>query len=594
MKKILTVCMLAYAVFLAGCGGKESSSSATNQYGLSTKNNFVWWQLSDVTTLIPYISHDASAPYVYQLIWEPLNSVDARTLESIPWMASLPEISEDHLTYTFTMNPKAKWSDGKPITGEDAIFSFKTVMNPALIDATSLRNYISALDSVYLVGGDKMKVAFRVNTPYFMMDRVLATGYVPILPKHIFDPKGLTDQMTWPGLKSEASNPVFKEFADWLTSKEVTRDPKYVVGSGPYLFKEWITFDRITLKKNPNYWAKDEGWGEAYLDEIIYKTINDPNAAVTALKAKDLDIMDQVPPPLFLTIDSTKQPFIKRDTVYVNQYAYLAWNKKRPVFQDKNVRLALGHLINKQEIIEQVLKGLARPVQSPIIFTQPDHNPNLPDIEFNPEKAKQLLAEAGWTDSDGNGVLDKTINGKKTPFEFTFSTNAGNEVRKQVLLIVSEQFRKAGIKAEVISLEWSVFLENLHSHNFDACYSSLGGNAGATNDLYQTWHSSQAKNKGSNWHSFINAEADALLASTRTEFDPAKRKQNMGRLQEIIHEEQPVSFLWATPLLLARVDRFDNVEWFRQRPGFSPQYWIVRGSGAQPIANRPSTIKQNM
>jgi len=264
------------------------------------------------------------------------------------------------------------------------------------------------------------------------------------------------------------------------------------------------------------------------------------------------------------------------------------------MFADKKVRWALSHLINKQKMIDQVLKGLAKPVTGPIIFTQPDHNPNVPQIEYSPEKARQLLNEAGWTDSDGDGILDKVINGKKVPFKFTFIANSGNDLRKQVLLIISEELRKGGITAEVMQLEFSVYLENLHTHNFDASISGLEGNAGATNDLFQTWHSSQAKNKGSNWHSFSNAEADQLLASTRTEFDPAKRKANMGRLQEILYEEQPVSFLWAQPLFIGRVDRFDNVEFIRQRPCFAIPYWIVRGAGITALPDRPSTVKQSM
>ena len=120
------------------------------------------------------------------------------------------------------------------------------------------------------------------------MDRVLGGGYVPILPKHIFDPKNLTDQMNWHEIKSGGSkNPVFMQQAEDFKNPASIRDPKMMIGTGPYLYGEWVTNDHISFKKNPNFWAKDIGWGETYLDEVVFKTITDNTAAVTALKGKD-------------------------------------------------------------------------------------------------------------------------------------------------------------------------------------------------------------------------------------------------------------------------------------------------------------------
>ncbi|MEP7233841.1 MAG: ABC transporter substrate-binding protein [Ignavibacteriota bacterium] len=591
MKKSLSLVLvlLFLATLLGSCSKKESGPG---QYGLSTKNNIVYWLLSDISKLIPYTSHDAQSNYVYQLFWEPLNNVDPRTQDMIPWLASLPEVSADHKIYTYTINPLAKWSDGQPVTGEDVMFSFKTVMDPMLIDASSLRNYLNSVDSISYVGGDKMKVAFYINQPYFMMDRVIGGGYVSILPKHIFDKKGWTDQLSWADLKS-ANYPktgAMKELADYMASSGLDRDPKNMIGSGPYLFKEWITNDKVTLKRAAHYWSENIAWGEAYPDEITFKTITDQNAAVTALKAKDIDFMELVNPPSnWLAIS---QPFIKKDTPYYNVYTYLAWNKERSIFKDKKVRWALSHLVNRDEIITNVLKGMAHKVESPIIFTQPNYYDGLKPVSFDVAEAKRLLAEAGWGDSDGDGILDKVIDGKKTPFKFTFIVNAGNEVRKQVLLIVSEQLRKVGITADVQALEWSVYLENLHTHNFDATYAALAGNA-SEDDPYQTWHSSQTKNKGSNWHSFINAEADKIMEENRTEFDFGKRKDLMKRFVEVMYDEQPVTFLWAQPQLMARVDRFDNVELVHQRPCVLPPLWVVKGSGTNAKPGALSTMKES-
>ncbi len=577
----LTAC--AMLLFL-GCGG--GGNSEPKKYNLSTRNVVIWHNLSDIDRLNPYTSTDANASYVQQKIWEPLNFYNPRTLELIPGLASLPEVAEDHLTYTYTMNPSAQWSDGKPVTSEDVIFSFKAAMNPLVVNSQALRNYLMTIDSVYNPGGDKSKVAFRLSKPYYDAANILGAGYVLILPKHIFDPKGLTTAQQWPDLHQPSpKDPSIKEFAAWFEAPEIAREPKYQIGSGPYVFKEWVTFSHISLKLNPKYWAMNMPWSEAYPEEIIFKTINDQNAALTALKAKEIDLIEQLKPDQFLTqVDSVNHPYIHKERIYFNAYTFVGWNNLHPLFSDKRVRKALTMLIDRDEILTSILKNLTKKNDGPIMFTQPNYDSTVKQVGFNPDAGKALLAEAGWADTDGDGVLDKVINGKKTPFKFTFQVNAGNEVRKQILLIIAERFRKAGIIAEVQPLEWSVYLENTKSHNFEACYSAWVGNA-TEDDIYQLWHSTQSRNKGSNFCSFKNDEADQLLTEYRTEFDKQKRLAMSKRLQEIFVEEQPVTFMFAGPLYLAHLDRFDNVEYFRQRPCFDVRYWIVRGANIQRLPN---------
>ncbi len=576
--------------FLMSCGGKDASSPG-NEYGLSTKNQVVWWQLADATNIIPGLNHDVTAQYVAAFIWEPLNGTNSHTNELVEGMASLPEISADHLTYTYTLKPNARFSDGKPITGDDVVFTFKTTMNPFQVETSSLKNYLNPLDSISFVGGDKMKIAFHMKEPYFQNEYVLSGGYVKILPKHIFDPENLTDQMDWSEIKSgkPKNKDVFQKQAAWFASGEHARDPKYLVGSGAYLFEEWKTNQHISLKLNPNYWGKEIPWSEAYPERIILKTITDYNAAATAIKAKDIDLIDNISGPVFMSIDTMKQPYIKKDTVYYNAKSMLQWNNDHPIFSDKKVRWAMGHLIDRDLIIKEIIKGIARPLNAAINFTNPWHDASLPGPKFDPARAKALLAEAGWTDSDGDGYLDKVINGKKTPFEFTFMNISGNETMKQATLVISEQLKKVGIKADITAFEWSIFVENTRTHKFDAAISNTGGNA-TEDDPFQQFHSSQAANKGFNTFSFKNAEVDKLLEMNRVEFDKAKRGEYMKRFQQIVHEEQPVTFLWSTPARMIYLKRFENVEYFTQRPCLNVPFWIVKGSGITPKAGAPSTV----
>lgn len=582
-RPLLGVLALGLAVF-AGCGKSGNKDSGN----LSKTNRVVVQVAADIEKLNPFTSTDANASYVQQQIWEPLNFQDPNTLEMYAGLASLPVVTPDHLTYTFTMDPRAAWSDGKPVTSADVIFSFKAALNPKLINIQHLRNYLDKVDSVYNPGGDASKIEFKLSQASFNDHSVLAGGYVQIMPKHINDPKNLTDKITWADLHNmQTKNPAVQEFATWFESGEIARDPKFQIGSGGYIFDGWVTNDRIVLKKNPNYWAKDIVWREAYPDEIVYKTISDANASLNSLKAQEVDVYDAMTADQYLNqIDPVKQPHLRKDTVYYNAVSFIAYNNDRPLFQDIRVRKALTALVDRDLIHQQILKGLAKKIEGPVAPSQPNYRVGLQQQGYNVEEAKRLLTEAGWSDSDGDGILDKVLNGKKTKFSFTYTTHAAAEVPKKVLLVVIEQLRKVGIEAQLNAPEWSVFLENTKTKNFDAAYSAWAGNA-TEDDIYQLWHSSQAVNKGSNWYSFRNAEADKLMADIRTEFDKEKRYQMHYRLQDIITTEQPVTFMFATPLRIGMVNRFDNVAFYRQRPCYDPRYFVVRGAGIE--MRKPAT-----
>ena len=188
-----------------------------------------------------------------------------------------------------------------------------------------------------------------------------------------------------------------------------------------------------------------------------------------------------------------------------------------------------------------------------------------------------MLDSAGWKDHDGDGILDKEIGGKLVPFEFSFLTNAGNAVRRDVLLIISEALRKVGIKAEVQMTEWSIFLDRLRDHNFDAAYGAWQADPYET-DNYQLYHSSQAKNRGSNYSSYSSPRSDKLLDQIRSEFDEVTRMRLQKEFQQVFYEDQGNCILWVLDNPAVWVDRYDNVSWNAVRPGFNQAWWKVRGA----------------
>jgi peptide/nickel transport system substrate-binding protein len=183
-----------------------------------------------------------------------------------------------------------------------------------------------------------------------------------------------------------------------------------------------------------------------------------------------------------------------------------------------------------------------------------------------------------WKDHDGDGIRDKMIDGRKVPFHFTFTTNSGNEVRKKVLLIFSEALRKIGIEAEVQTLDWSVYIDRQRDHLLDA-HMGAWINDPFEADSYQLYHSSQAKNRGSNYDAYMSPKADKILEQIRGEFDDAKRIALQKELQKTLYDDQANLFLWEPLNLAAWVDRFDNVSWNSYRPGYNIAWWTIRGAG---------------
>jgi ABC-type transport system substrate-binding protein len=237
-----------------------------------------------------------------------------------------------------------------------------------------------------------------------------------------------------------------------------------------------------------------------------------------------------------------------------------------------------------------IAKGLSKKIEGPVAPTQPNFDPTVKEPAYNPEAAKKLLAEDGWADHDGDGILDKIIDGKKVDFKFTFTAPSGSDVPKQVLLIVSNGLKKAGIAADITQIEWSVYLQNQRNHNFDASLGAWIGNMDE-DEISQLWESSQSKNKGSNAVSYSDPEADKLMEAIKIEPDKAKRFEMSHQLQHLMVDDQPVTWMYSSPARIAWIDRFDNFEFFRSRPPFSVQYWIVRGSGVQ---RRPTGIPMSL
>lgn len=554
--------------------------------------------------LNPFNTTGANETYIEEMIFERLLRIDPATMEySIPWLAeSLPIESADHMQFDFSIRKDVKFADGTPLTGHDVIFSLKALKNPFNIESAQKRVYVDNIHSAELIDGDPYKVRFTLWKPYFLVKQAAFGDVLYIIPKHLYDPQGLTDKYSWDDigaivekgnaeeldsakLANTRANPAMAQFAEWFVKPELTRDPKYIQGTGPYMLESWTTNDNLRLKRNPSYVNHWGEIGEAHPDNLIYKVISDWNASMTALKSRNIDLMGFIPPSNFIQLDTTKIKGIAKSSISLPAFAVIGWNQKNPLFADAKVRWALAHLIDRPTIIKTVLHGLARVTQTPVHYEKKEHNADLPEIKYDPALAMAMLDSLGWKDHDGDGVRDKKINGTTVPFRFTFLVNSGNETRKQILLIIAESFRKAGMVADVQTIEWAVFLDRLRDQKFDARYGSWQQDPFESDNM-QLYHSSQAKNRGSNYDAYMSPRADKLLEDIRSEMDDTKRIAMQKELQKVFYEEQANTFLWVPDNPVGWVNRFDNITWHSVRPGFNMAHWKIRGAtpSAKPLA----------
>jgi peptide/nickel transport system substrate-binding protein len=542
-------------------------------------------EMSDAEKLNPVVTNDATAEEIYTLIYESMNDMNYENYEQVPRIASLAEVAPDLLSYTYKLNKNVTFSDGKPLTGEDVIFTMKAIKNP-LCDDAALRNYYEKVERVELVDGDPYSVRIVMNQKYWLA--IYSNADFSIMPKHILDPDALTDKYSWDDVKDftkAQKNQNIVKFADFLNSQEVSREPNYVVGTGPYKLEKWETGQAITLVRNQNYWNNANV--PNYPNKIVFKIIQDNAASVVSAKNKEIDFMYVVVPlDFYKNLSNADQFGLKRVTPSEPSFSYIGWNHNSPLFRDKKVRWALSYLVDRKTLIDKIAFGYAVPIQSPVYYKQTKYlNADLPEIKYDPEKAKELLAEAGWKDSDGDGILDKVIDGKKVDFKFTFLINT-NPTRQQTCLVIIDDLKKVGIQAGIQQLEWSVYLDRTKKHQFDATYGAwlLGV---VPPDPYQLYHSSQSKGEGSNYVSYNNPVSDSLIEAYRSEIDENKHIDIIKKWQKVIYDDQVYTFLWTPLARYVYNDRFRNTRFYAKRNSPLLNEWWV------PLNTQKYTQTQN-
>jgi peptide/nickel transport system substrate-binding protein len=347
------------------------------------------------------------------------------------------------------------------------------------------------------------------------------------------------------------------------------------VGTGPYLLTDFNDYE-VRFKKNPTWWGEGVDYfkDRNNFDTIIYKIISDNTAALAAHKNGEIDTLSLDPKQWMRETGTAKFKEKYEKYLYFPKYgtgySYIGYNAdpaKNLPFADKRVRQALSMMVDREHMLKNIyFTTLGRSVSCPFSPDEPRSPKGLTPPPFDPTAALALLGEAGWKDTDGDGLLDK--NGK--PFQFQLIYNEGNDQRKAVAENFQDELKTHGITLNIQVLEWTTFLEKVNNHEYEAII--LGWGSAIDSDPYQIWHSSQIK-QGDNFAHFSNARVDELLQTARVTMDREKRNELYREFCSIVAEEQPYTFLFTQPALQSVSRRFGNVRVFPL--GMASDLWFL-------------------
>ena len=519
--KILFLILICLNLLLLSC----KRSIDVDNTDLQSRDMYVVSSISDAIYLNPVLASDSASSSVNSYIYNGLLKYD-KDLNLVCDLAESYQISKDGLEIKFNLKKNILWHDGEPFTVKDVKFTFDKLTDP---------NTRTPFSSDYL-----MVKEFKVIDDYSFVVTyaepfapILESWGIGIIPEHIF--------------RNEDIN-----------KSEYNRKP---VGTGPYMFKKWVTDQKIVLEANPNYYE-----GVPKIKVCLFRVIPDQSVQFLELRTQTIDELS-LTPDQWNAYDS----FFKNYTKYrypAFSFTFLGFNLEKEPYDNVKFRQAISYAIDKKDIITGVLSGMAKPAQGIFPPQSWAYKEEIP-YEYNPEKAIELLLSIGFSKSQDGKLL---YNGKD--FEINIITNQGNKTRELTAQIIQEQLKKIGLQVNVRILEWSTFLNQyVNKKKFDALI--LGWNTAIDPDQFSLWHSSQSKEGQYNFMSYKNKEVDELLVKARTTFNKDKRIECYHRIQDIMKDDPPCIFLYYPENLVCVHNRFKNVELAPAGIGWNFYQWYV-------------------
>ena len=483
-KTILIIVLIALMV-----AGMHSRSAAESRVSIGVTET--------METFNPYGDSVSLLYGIWCQVMGCLGTYDFNKGDYVGMLAEKWEVKDPN-NWIFHLRKDIRWHDGSPFTAEDVVHSFNRARNDPQSKQTQ---NIAPIASASVV--DKNTVRFTTKQPT-----------APML-EYLFDRLIITNHTLYEKYGAE------------------TADRKYPIGAGPYKFKELVPGQRFVIAKNPDYPGMKQMTQAP--DEIVYRVMREDEQRVTALLNGEIQIAQFIPPHLRKRVDS--EAGMKTTTVDSVEIMFLAMHPKPP-FDKKEVRQAVCHAIDRDRIINTVLQGLATRLDGPIGPGQYGYDPNLkPKYDYNPEKSKKLLAQAGYP--NGVDVELETPVGRYT-------------LDKQLNEVITQMLNGAGFRAKLATPEWATLWSNVQAGKVPFYYMGRGSIVDPSVALSQYFETGGSPRIG-----YSNPKLDKLLATERQTFEPAKRKKVLSEAMGVITEEAPACFMWRHKMIYGMAKQID-------------------------------------
>jgi peptide/nickel transport system substrate-binding protein len=538
---------------LASCGKKSTETAAPKsdaplpeppvvanvepgQYG----GRLVIAVFGEPKTFNPITANESSSTDIIRFLFGALTTLDLATQEIAPSIAESWSVADDQKTWTFKMRKGVLWSDGKPLTADDVIFTWNDIIyNPKINNVVRDLFQIRGKQFVVTKVDD---YTIRAVTPEIYAPMTLNFGSVPIMPKHI--------------LASAVQEGRFESVYG------VNTPPDQIVGSGPYTVKEYKPGQHVMLERNPRYLAVDSKQQRLpFIQTLIWTTV--PNFDAMSLRTlrgesdlqdvvradeiarfqeeekkgrlKLLDLGTQME-PVYVWFNQNTNANAKTGTPFVPAHK-LKW------FRSQKFRQAISHAIDRDSVVKSVYAGRAVPNYG--ILTPSNkrwYNPNIATFPFNIEKAKALLSEIGIRDRNNDGILEDEAGNK---VEFTLNTNTGNSVRERISVLIQEDLKRLGVQLTFQPLDFNALIDRMNvSYDYDAMLLVVGGDSTDPSSGMNVWKSEgfthfwfpRQKVPSTDWEARLDELMDLQISTLKYE----ERKKYFDEVQAILAEQLPV------------------------------------------------------
>ncbi|MCM3569456.1 ABC transporter substrate-binding protein [Neobacillus mesonae] len=511
---MLLIALLAISMFLVGCSSETSNEAGEKKKpqegGAPAKDTLVYGRGGDSVSLDPITTTEGETFKVTINIFETLLNYGEQDTTIHPGLAEKWEVSDDGLTYTFHLRQGVKFHDGTDFNADAVIYNFNRWMNG---DAEKFPYYT-------MFGG------FKKDEGHVIKDiKALDDHTVQFILKRPQAPFLKNLAMSMFGIASPAA---LEKYGDDFRS--------HPVGTGPFKFVEWKPNDRIVIEKNPDYWDKNL----PKLNKIIFRVIPENTARLNALANGEIDVMDGLNNSDEATVlANDKLQIIERPSMNIG---YIGLTTTRKPLDNKLVRQAINHAIDKKTIIDAFYGGKALPAKNPMPPSIEGYNDAIEDYPFDLEKAKALLKEAGYEKGFEIDLWAMPVARPYMP-----------EAQK-VAEVIQESLSKINIKANIKSVDWATYLEKANKGEFDMFMLGWTGDNGDPDNFIYTLLDKDSIGSN-NYAQYSNDELHKILIEAQTVADQEKRNELYKKAQEIVHEDAPwVPLVHSTPLLAASKD----------------------------------------